>query len=84
MASDIVEPAAVPEFFVCGVGRIENMGANSRHVLVTERRIGGRTLYIPKVHIIMSNIDCQIAILKTARELSVNLIGFDSSLPLMH
>ncbi|MER9355520.1 hypothetical protein NKI61_19820 [Mesorhizobium sp. M0514] len=84
MASDIVEPAAVPEFFVCGVGRIENMGANSRHVLVTERRVGGRILYVPKVHIIMSNADCQMAILKTAREMAVNMVGFDSEMPAIH
>lgn len=70
----IFEPAIVPEFFISGVGRIENMGTISRHVLVTERRVGDRILYVPKVHIIMTNADCQLAILKTARELAVNLV----------
>jgi hypothetical protein len=84
VAKDIVEPAEVPEFFVCGVGRIENMGPNSRHVLVTERRVGGRILYVPKVHIIISNIDAQMAILKTARELAANLVGVDHTVPMMH
>lgn len=68
------DPAAVPEFFVSGLGRIENMGSISRHVLVTERRVGGRVLYVPAVHIIISNADAQVAILKTARELAVNLV----------
>jgi hypothetical protein len=75
VALNIVEPAVVPEFFVCGVGRIENMGTVSRHVLVTERRVGDRVLFVPKVHIIMSNADCQLAILKTARELAINLVS---------
>ena len=71
----IFEPASVPEYFVSGVGRIENMGANSRHVLVSERRVGDRIIFVPRVHIIMSNADCQLAILKTARELAINLVS---------
>lgn len=71
----IFEPADVPEYFVSGLGRIENMGSISRHVLVAERRVGDRVLYVPKVHIIISNADAQIAILKTARELAVNLVA---------
>lgn len=71
----ILEPASVPEFFISGVGRIENMGTISRHVLVAERRVGDRILYVPKLHIIMSNADCQIAILKTARALAVDLVS---------
>jgi hypothetical protein len=71
----IFEPASVPEYFVSGLGRIENMGSISRHVLVTERRVGDRVIYVPKVHIIISNADAHIAILKTARELAINLVS---------
>jgi len=69
------EPADVPEFFVSAVARIENLGTISRHVLVAERRVGNRVLFIPKVHIICSNANAHVMILKTARELAVNLIA---------
>ncbi|RTM07436.1 MAG: hypothetical protein EKK31_11795 [Hyphomicrobiales bacterium] len=75
MGKNFMEPANVPEFFVCGVSRIENLGSISRHVLVAERRVGDRVLYIPKVHIIISNANAHIAIMKTARELAFNLVS---------
>lgn len=81
MGPHFAQPADVPEFFVSGLGRIENMGSFSRHVMVSERRVGGRILYVPRVHIIISNANAHQAILKTARELAVNLVAGD--LPLM-
>lgn len=80
MGPHFAQPADVPEFFVSGVGRIENMGNFSRHVLVSERRVGNRILYVPKVHLIMSNANAHLAILKTARELAVNLIAGDETM----
>ena len=69
------EPARVPEFFVCGVERIEQMGGVARHVLVSKRWKRGKLFYVPEVHIVISNADAQIAILKTARELAIELVG---------
>ncbi len=65
----------MPEFFVTGVERIEQMGGVARHVLVSERFVKGRLVYMPEVHIIISNANAQIAILKTARELAIELVG---------
>ncbi len=68
-------PANVPEFFVCGVGAIEQMGGVARHVLVSKRWKRGKLFYVPEVHIVISNADAQIAILKTARELAIELVA---------
>jgi len=73
MGSSFVMPAVVPEYFVSGVGSIEVMGTVARHVLVSERYVRGRLVYVPAVHIIISNANAQIAILKTARELALEL-----------
>ncbi len=77
MKSTVFGPARVPEFFVCGVGRIEQMGGVARHVLVSERYIKGKLVYMPEVHIIISNVNCHAALLKTARELAVELVAGD-------
>ena len=71
---------SVPEYFVSCLDHIELLtGNNARHVWVSQRRVGDKVLYIPEVHIIMSNSVVPDGILKITEALAIALIGFDQA-----
>jgi hypothetical protein len=73
------QPAGqVPEFFVTGLGEIELMGSNARHILVSERLVGGKVILVPVVHIIMPNSAVPEGILKASKALAIALIGAEA------
>lgn len=70
------KPAVVPEFFVTGVGSIEFMeGGVQRHMLVTERKIGGKVLFIPVVSLVLTTINAHEAVMTVSRALAREVVG---------
>lgn len=79
--SKFADPARVPEFFVTGIGSIEFLGGGIlRHMLVTERKVGAKTLYIPVVNLVLTTANAQEAIIVASRALARSIVGPEQEL----